>query len=307
MKKRLSVILTVGSTLLLLGGCGNAAAAAGSGSGANADTGTNSGADTGAATNSDSSVTTETTEASESGDIVLRAATQTDYPPFCFIDENDKLTGFDYELLEIIDERLDGYTFDIQGAGWDSMFLSLDSKKLDLVSDEVAITAEREKNYYFSLPYLEIQSCIAVKKGRTDITTLDDLAGKHVVTTVDSYAEILEGYNDTHDDKIIIDYVSDVTALEELQDVANGKYDAHVDDPVMMTQAINDNNLDVEIVGDPIVSEPAAIVFAKTPDGKSYKDAIDPVIRELIEDGTLAELSRKWTGDDYTPDLKDYE
>ena len=45
-------------------------------------------------------------------------------------------------------------------------------------------------------------------------------------------------------------------------------------DPVMMTTTINENNLDIEIVGEPVSSDPAAIVFAKTPDGKSYKDLI---------------------------------
>lgn len=277
MKKRLPLIAVLLVAVLMLGGCGSSAA------------------------------NTETADSSASSDIVLRAATQTDYPPFCFVDENDKLTGFDYELLELIDERLDGYTIDIQGAGWDSMFLSLDAKKIDLVSDEVAITPEREENYYFSLPYLEIQSCIAVKKGNADIKTLDDLAGKNVVTLVDSYSEILENYNDTHDEKINIEYVSEVSAQEMLQAVANGKYDAHINDPVMMNEVIKDNNLDLEIVATPVKSDPAAIVFAKTPDGQSYKDVIDPVIREIIADGSLAELSKKWTGDDYTPDLKDYE
>lgn len=292
MKKNISLIALLISSILLFTGCGTSTVKA------EGKTAESTAATTEAGTDA---------QAKPQKEIVLRAATQTDYPPFCFIDENDKFTGFDYELLELIDERLDGYTIDIQGAGWDSMFLSLDSKKIDLVSDEVAITPEREENYYFSLPYLEIQSCIAVKTGTTGIETLDDLVGKHVVTVVDSYSEILENYNDTHEDKIIIDYVSDVTSLEMLQGVANGKYDAHIDDPVMMTTTINENNLDVEIVGEPVSSDPAAIVFAKTPDGKSYKDVIDPVIREIIADGSLAELSRKWTGDDYTPDLKNYE
>lgn len=277
MKKDLSMMALLMSAVFLLAGCGSTAAKA------------------------------EDNGRQTSSDIVLTAATQTDYPPFCFIDEKDKLTGFDYELLELIDERLDGYTIDIKGASWDSMFLSLESKKFDLISDEVAITPDREEKYYFSLPYLEIQSCIVVKKGTTGITTLDDLAGKHVVTTVDSYSEILEAYNDSHEDKILIEYVSDVTALEELQGVANGKYDAHINDPVMMTETIKQNNLDLEIINEPVKSDPAAIVFAKTPDGKALKELIDPVMREIIEDGSLAELSRKWTGDDYTPDLKKYE
>lgn len=277
MKKRLPLVALLLSSTLLFGGCGSRTAQAAS------------------------------TDAPASSDIVLRAATQTDYPPFCFIDENDQLTGFDYELLKLIDERLDGYTIEISGASWESMFLSLDSKKIELVSDEVAITPEREENYYFSLPYLEIQSCIAFRTGTTGIQTLDDLAGLHVVTTVDSYSEILENYNDTHENKIIIEYVSEVTALEMLQGVASGKYDAHINDPVMMHQVISDNNLDLEVVQDSVKTDYAAIVFAKTPDGQSYKDVIDPVIREIIADGSLAELSIKWTGDDYTPDLSNFE
>ena len=94
----------------------------------------------------------------KNGDIVLHAATQTDYPPFCFVDENEKLTGFDAELLRLISDRLEGYAIEVKGGEWESMFVSLDSKKLDLVADEVAITAEREENYYFSEPYIEIQS-----------------------------------------------------------------------------------------------------------------------------------------------------
>ena len=105
-----------------------------------------------------------------SEDIVLYAAAQTDYPPFCFVDEKEYLTGFDAELLRLISERLDGYTIDVKGGEWDSMFVSLDSKKLDLVADEVAITPEREENYYFSAPYIEIQSVIAVAEDTADVS-----------------------------------------------------------------------------------------------------------------------------------------
>lgn len=138
----------------------------------------------------------------KNGDIVLHAATQTDYPPFCFVDENEKLTGFDAELLRLISDRLEGYTIEVKGGEWESMFVSLDSKKLDLVADEVAITAEREENYYFSEPYIEIQSVIAVAEDNNDINSIDDLVGKHVICAVDSYAALLEQYNAEHEGQI---------------------------------------------------------------------------------------------------------
>lgn len=241
-------------------------------------------------------------ETNESGDVILHAATQTDYPPFCFVDENDKLTGFDAELLRLISDRLDGYTIEVKGGEWESMFVSLDSNKLDLVADEVAITAEREENYYFSEPYIEIQSVIAVAEDNNDINSIDDLVGKHVLCAVDSYAALLESYNEQHDDKIILDYVDDIGTNERIIEVANGKYDAIVNDPITMSELISTNNIQAKIVGEPLATEPAAIVFAKTKDGEKLKELIDPVIRELKEDGTLPKLSTEWTGGDYIPD-----
>lgn len=238
----------------------------------------------------------------DKNEIILKAASQTDYPPFCYIDENGKHTGFDVELLQTISDRLDGYTIDIAGGGWDSMFLSIDSHRLDLIADEVAITEEREEKYIFSEPYIEIFSSIAVKKGRDDIHSLDDLVGKHVVTTVDSYSALLEEYNATHDGQIIIDYVSEVSELDMLTDLARGKYDAHVNDPITMGEVIKENNIDAEVLDEPLTREPAAIVFTKTADGQKLKELIDPVIKELKADGTLSELSKKWTGNDYIPE-----
>lgn len=238
----------------------------------------------------------------KNGDIVLHAATQTDYPPFCFVDENEKLTGFDAELLRLISDRLEGYTIEVKGGEWESMFVSLDSKKLDLVADEVAITAEREENYYFSEPYIEIQSVIAVAEDNNDINSIDDLVGKHVICAVDSYAALLEQYNAEHEGQIILDYIDDIGTNERIIEVANGKYDAIVNDPITVSTLIKENGIKAKIVGEPLATEPAAIVFAKTKDGQRLKELIDPVIEELKEDGTLSDLSIEWTGGDYIPD-----
>ncbi len=250
-----------------------------------------------------SSASKDSGDDTASGDIVLRAASQTDYPPFCYTDEEGNHTGFDVELLRLIDERLDGYTIDIQSGTWESMFLSIDSKRLDLVADEIAVTQDREEKYLFSEPYIEIQSVIVSQKGRTDIQSLDDLAGKRVVATVDSYSLLLEQYNETHEEQINIEYISsEVDPSGILTQVAQGKYDAYVNDPVMMNAVITEYGIDAEVVGEPLVVEPAAILLAKDEDGEAIKALIDPIIRELKEDGTLSALSVKWTGGDYVPE-----
>ena len=62
---------------------------------------------------SDSEKTEEneaTTEEKEGEDVVITAYTQSAYPPFAYLDEDDVFQGLDPEVLREIDARLDGYT-----------------------------------------------------------------------------------------------------------------------------------------------------------------------------------------------------
>ena len=95
---------------------------------------------------------------------VIIVGTQNDYPPFAYADENNELTGYDVEVMKEIEKRLDGYTFEFRATPWDSMFLALESNKIQIVADEVAKTPEREEKYLFSdESYFSAQTVIVVK------------------------------------------------------------------------------------------------------------------------------------------------
>jgi L-cystine transport system substrate-binding protein len=238
----------------------------------------------------------------EASGIVLYAATQPDYPPFCYLDDQNKLTGFDVEVFNAVNERFEGYTIELQSLGWEAMFLSLESRRLDIIGDEVAINPERQEKFLFSDPYFEAQSVIVTKKGRNDIKTLKDLEGKKVLTFVgDSYDLLVTAYNEQNGNRIIIQRVDGVPEADVLQDVQNGKYDAHVNDPVMIKALIAKHNLDLEIVGDVIQGDLIGFVFNKDERGREIKARIDPIIKALKDDGTLSRLSVKWTGGDFIP------
>jgi L-cystine transport system substrate-binding protein len=232
----------------------------------------------------------------------LYVGTQNDYPPFAFADTANQLTGFDIDVIKEIEKRLPGYKLEFQPAPWDSIFLSLDSGKTQLVADEVAVNPEREKKYLFSEPYFNAESVIIVKKGRTDIKSLDDLQGKNVAASVgDSYTQLLEEYNATHAKKINLKYSSTGGPADVLQDIASGRVDAYVNDPVMTKAIIKQLGLAVEIVGVPIKTDNIALVFTKDANGEALKAQIDPIIKQLKADGTLKKLSVKWTAGEYIP------
>jgi L-cystine transport system substrate-binding protein len=238
----------------------------------------------------------------EAADSLFRAATQSDYPPFSYIGEDNVLKGYDVEFMQEISKRLEGYSIDISTLGWDAMFLALESRTIDLIGDEVAITEQRKERYLYSDPYFDARSVIVVKKGRTDIRTIADLEGKVVNTYIgDNYTKLLEDYNSTHSNKIKLEYVSDVPHEDRLLGVQNGRYDAVVGDPLRALTAIERHNLQVEIVGEPVHSVLVGLVFNKDEKGQKLKELIDPIIQELKKDGTLSELCVKWTGGDFVP------
>ncbi|NYE08809.1 L-cystine transport system substrate-binding protein [Bacillus niacini] len=246
----------------------------------------------------------ETTTADGTEEKVILVGTQNDYPPFAYADESNELIGYDIDVIKEIDERLEGYTFDFVATPWDSMFLALESNKIQAVADQVAKTSEREEKYLFTdESYFAAETVIVVKSGRTDIQTVEDLEGKKVGALAgDSYTLLLEQHNKKAENDIILKYSESGTPSEILQDVQNGRVDAYVNDPIMIHSVIEKYNLDLEVVGQPIVNDKIGIVFKDGKQGEELKGLIDPILKELKEDGTLADLSVKWTGGEYVPE-----
>lgn len=237
-----------------------------------------------------------------SGVKTIYVGTQNDYPPFAYADKNNQLTGYDIDVIKEINKRLPEYKFIFSPGSWDGIFLALDSDKVQVIADEVAKNPEREKKFLFSdQSYFSAQSVIIAKKGRKDIHSLADLKGKKVAASVgDSYTQLLEKYNSENGNKIILKYTKATTA-SPLEDIANGRVDAYVNDPVMTKALIKKLGLPIEIVGKPVQSDYINLVFKKDKDGEALKAKIDPILKKLKADGTLKKLSQKWTGGEYVP------
>lgn len=244
-----------------------------------------------------------TTTTGDTQSTKIYVGTQNDYPPFCYTDENNNLTGFDIEVIKIIDQRLEDYEFEFVAAPWDSIFLSLESNKVQIVADEIAKNPEREEKYLFSdEAYFSAQSVIIVKEGRTDIKSIDDLAGLKVASFVgDSYSQILENYNATHDEKIEIVYGDSSGQSSIYREVESGRVDAYVNDPIMSAAVIKDQSLKLVLIPEPVQFDSIHLVFRKDDAGKELKTKVDTILKALKEDGTLNELSKKWTDGEYIP------
>jgi ABC-type amino acid transport substrate-binding protein len=102
--------------------------------------------------------------------------TEGTFAPFSYHDDNDNLVGYDVEVSEALAKEL-GVKVKFVEVKWDSLIAGLDSDKYDLVTNQVAITAERKKKYDFSIPHTYSYPAIITKKDNTEITKMSDIKG----------------------------------------------------------------------------------------------------------------------------------
>lgn len=232
----------------------------------------------------------------------ITIGTEGTYAPYTYLDDNNNLTGFDVELARAIDDKLPDYEFEFQTIEWSSMFASLDAGKIQTIANEVAANDARKQKYLFEdTPFAYSVNAIAFKKGRTDIKGITDLYGKVVDGgTTATNTTWLENYNAEHDNPITINY-TDGDISKTLQDILNGRADATISSPVTLKTVVEEQGLDIDWVIFPDSgTTPVYFPFPNTDDGAKLRDAFEGAIKELLADGTIADLSTKFLGADYS-------
>ena len=223
------------------------------------------------------------------------------YAPFTFLDEQGKLTGYDIEVVQAVAQR-EGLDVKFVPTPWDSMFLALDSRKFDGVANQIGKNPDREKKYAFSDSYLQAGAQIIVRGDRPGSFNegLASLKGLKVGTGVGSnFSKYLEAYNAKNGNAIQIKYY-DGTLTTVLQDIIAGRLDATLNERLTVGYNVRKLSLNVKVVGEPIEKEPSFFVFRKDAEGQALAQQFDKGLAALKKDGTLARISQKWFGGDFT-------
>jgi L-cystine transport system substrate-binding protein len=88
-----------------------------------------------------------------------------------------KLVGFDVEIAELVAKKL-GVKAEFVETQWDAMFAGIDSKRFDIIANEVGIRPDRQEKYDFSESYIVSKPALIVQKYNTTIKSVADLKGK---------------------------------------------------------------------------------------------------------------------------------
>jgi polar amino acid transport system substrate-binding protein len=96
------------------------------------------------------------------------------------------------------------------------------------------------------------------------------------------------------DDATVTGYDTDTTALQDLSLGDGARLDAVITSLTTAQRFAADHP--VKIVGEPVFYEPLSVAIDKNSqaDPASFTEAVDNIVGEMHEDGTLTELSKKW-------------
>lgn len=228
---------------------------------------------------------------------VITVATGAKYYPFNFR-EDGKMQGFEIDIWNEIGKRLGSEVkYEVNNGDTGGLLGMVDSGKADTAAQQISITPEREEVYDFTVPYAYNPLMITIRpEDKNKIKSFEDLKGKKVeVGANSSERAIMEEKN--KDNSIELVFSDGADSYEGLE---IGRCDARIIS-ISATAARNKKaGSNFIAVGEPIYEEINAYPFRKDEKSKALKAKVDETITEMRKDGTLAEISKKWFGEDIT-------
>ena len=210
-----------------------------------------------------------------------------EYPPFSYVGDDGEYTGFDVEVCKAACEKL-GYDFQVFGVNWDEKLIQLDSNECDCVwSGMTILDSMKEAGYVISDPYFYNSQVVLVKED-SGIATSADLAGKVVAVQLGTSGELLLQEDLADLAATFSNLVTCDSFLKCFAELGGGAVDAvFVDLPV--AQAYASENAGYKIINEDLGAEYYGIAFRSG--DKAVCDAIQGAVKELVADGTYAEIA----------------
>ena len=235
---------------------------------------------------------------------VIRVATDPLYPPQSSLNvETGEYEGFDIDTATEIATRL-GVTVEWTEPKWEVLTAGSWNDRQDMSVGSMTPTDERQAVLDFTEPYAFVPAVVVVheESSVSDIST--DLDGARIGACASCTYEFfldkslsIQGFEFDFviDDVTFAGYDTDTTALQDLALGDGTRLDAAMTSETT-AQAFIDRGNPVKIVGDPAFGEPLSVAFDKSSelDATSLIEAVDGIVADMHDDGTLTGYSKDW-------------
>ena len=223
-------------------------------------------------------------EIKERGYITI--ATEGNWAPWTYHDENDNLVGLDIEIGL-------GVKAEFQETNWDSILAGVSSGRFDIACNGVGYSEERAESFTFSDPYVYDRTVLVVRDDNTDITSFEDLAGKNTTNSPNSlYAQQA------------LDLGAEVTYVDTLNETLSMVIDGRADATLNAEVSINDYMKEHPDAPLKVVCKgqgaPIAYPVMKDASTETLIAEVNRILAEARDSGKLAEISMKYFDLDLT-------
>ena len=222
----------------------------------------------------------------------INIGTEGTYPPFSYHDVSGKLTGYDVEVSRAVADKL-GVSVEFKETQWDAMLAGLDSKRFDMVANQVSLTTpERKAKYDKAMAYSWSGAVVLAPTGDNRYSSWESLKGLRTAQSLSSnYGELAERYQA---EIVPVDGMAQAVQL-----VKQDRADFTMNDNLAVLDYLKnfpDSGLEIKLTAPASELRGSGLILRKGDDAVVAK--IDEAMSALQKDGTLTKLSQQFFGAD---------
>lgn len=226
--------------------------------------------------------------------------------PMTYIDEKGNPTGYDVEVMKLVDEALEEYEFDYIGTSSDDLLLGVEQGKYQVGVKNAFWTEERTAKYIFPQEFLGLSSAgLVLKKENEQIKNLSDFAtaGMTLAPIAANNAQytVIKEYNDANPDNLVNLKAGEEFTVDVVQWVNEGRVDGGVQIEGSFTGQVLTEGGPYYHLKDQVVYNEFAVIktwplFNKKE--QEFAEAYDKAIAEIKKTDALSKLSKEFYGKD---------
>ena len=214
------------------------------------------------------------------------------FAPFEFLGDNDKYVGIDMDILAAVAED-QGFTYEMHNVGFDAAMGAVQSGQADAMIAGMTITDERKENMGISEPYMQNKQVLVVKAENLEkFSDAANFADAKIVAESKSAGETVATTDELFKDSV---FTAVDTQAKTLMEVKSGTADAAILDYVASIGMIGEGtDYDMLTVVEKYEFSPEQYGIAFRKDDNEMREKFQKAIDELMEDGTIEKIAKKY-------------
>lgn len=238
---------------------------------------------------------------------VVNVAYTNYYVPYDFVNDKGEADGFEVAVMKEVAKKLPQYDWKFTPTSDDDLLIGVESGKYTIGTKGIWKTEAREKKYLFTNNYIGASVIgLVIRKDEADkVKDMDSFAqysGKLVpIAPQDARYMVIDTYNKEHQDKPIDLKSSEAFQIADAYSwVMEGRYDAYLEVELSYKNNIVKDDAPYHQFNDQLTyirykGIPTYPLINKKE--TKLRDEVDQAIKELRDEGKIAELEQKYFGE----------